>query len=93
MIGRDKSPSRWGAARWPLLPLLEPEADAVERVMNVRGIEQHQRQVGVIHEEGMDQPGWLVKSQRIASPSVPSLRLLPKAGTTQNCWPWSKLAL
>ena len=36
--------------------LLEPEAHAVQRVAEVRGIEQHQREIGVIHEERMDQP-------------------------------------
>ncbi len=40
----------------PVLELLEPEAHAVQRVAEVRGIEQHQRQVGVIHEERVDQP-------------------------------------
>src|SRR4029077_14450424 len=45
-----------GASALPCLELLEPEAHAVQRVAEVRGIEQHKRQVGVVHEERVDQP-------------------------------------
>ena len=45
-----------GAAASAGLELFEPEAHPVQRVVDVGGIEQHQRQVGVIHEQRVDEP-------------------------------------
>jgi len=45
-----------GTSALPCLELLEPEAHAVQRVAEIRGVEQHQRQVRIVHEECVDQP-------------------------------------